>query len=169
MRLLIIALLVAVGLTGCSAGTREPVSGAPTPAPGVVSADPSAGSYPPADDPSAVRKDARGRTPDAAVTELIVALNSRDWTTAYSLYATPTVDFEVAAQEWAQADERYTVFAAQEARVADAENASVRITYTVMTTPPGGSPYTVTVSEPGEWWPVHKVDGVWKVGWMPRQ
>jgi hypothetical protein len=25
------------------------------------------------------------------------------------------------------------------------------------------------VDDPGEWWPVHKVDGLWKTQWMPRQ
>jgi hypothetical protein len=25
------------------------------------------------------------------------------------------------------------------------------------------------VNEPGEWWRVEKADGLWKVGWLPRQ
>ena len=170
MRVLVIGLLVAAALIGCSAGGQGSSSSAPSLAPGAISAeDPSTGSGVPADDPSAPREDALGRTPATAVTELIDALAKRDWTKAYSLYATPTPSAEIAAKEWSEANERYTGFTIHETRVADSGSAWVRVTYVVTTTPTGSSGYSVTVNEPGEWWPVHKVGGMWKVGWMPRQ
>jgi len=96
-------------------------------------------------------------------------LAKRDWTKAYSLYSTPTPSAEIAAKEWSDANERYTGFTVRETRVADSERAWVRVTYTVTTTPTGSSAYSATVEEPGEWWSLHKVGDVWKVGWMPRQ
>jgi hypothetical protein len=169
MRVLVVGLLVVVALTGCSAGGRGSGSSAPALAPGAVPTDASTGSGVPADNPSAPREDALGRSPDAAVMVLIDALAKRDWTTAYSLYATPTPTAEIAAKDWSEANERYTGLIVRETRVADSESAWVRLTYKLTTTPTGSSSYSVTIDEPGEWWPVHKVGGIWKIGWMPRQ
>ncbi|PKQ29311.1 MAG: hypothetical protein CVT60_06050 [Actinobacteria bacterium HGW-Actinobacteria-10] len=115
------------------------------------------------------RTDDAGRTPDEAVITLIQALDSGDWRTAYSLYATPSVDYEIAKREWAEAQERHESFDVQETMVLDQTQARVRVTYVVSTIPPEGERYTVTVSDPGEWWPLHKVGGLWKVQWLPRQ
>ena len=169
MRVLLIGLLVTVALTGCSAGGRGSSSSAPAETPGAVSADSSTGSGVPADNPSAPREDALGRTPDAAVIVLIDALAKRDWTKAYSLYATPPPSAEIAAKNWSEANVRYTGFTVHETRVADSGHSWVRVTYKITTTPAGSSSYSATVNAPGEWWPVYKVGGMWKVGWMPRQ
>jgi hypothetical protein len=100
---------------------------------------------------------------------LMDARQRQDWKTAYSLYSTPGVDAQTAAKEWSEADEHYADFTIRETRVSDATRAWVRVTYEATTTPPGGPAYPASASEPGEWWPVHKVDGLWKIGWMPRQ
>jgi hypothetical protein len=123
----------------------------------------------PADDPSQPRADAAGRTPDQVLLELIEAGNSQDWETAYSLYAAPECDFGIASREWTEADERHTDFTVREVRVIGPDQAIVRVTYKAVTTPPEGEPYPVVVAEPGEWWQLQKVDGLWKVNWLPRQ
>jgi hypothetical protein len=87
----------------------------------------------------------------------------------YSLYATPAVDFETAKRESVKANESYEDFRVLEVRVTADEAAFVRVAYRATTTPPDGEPYPVAVDEPGEWWPVHKVDGLWKTQWLPRQ
>ena len=167
MRTFVVAVLVAVALAGCSPSGVG--SGEPALTPEEIAADPAITSGVAPDDPSVPREDSLGRTPDAAIMELIDARGERDWAKAYSLYATPTPNAEMAAKEWAEANETYTGFVVRETRVADSARAWVRVTYHVTTTPPGGSPYAVTVGEPGEWWPLHKVDDTWRVGWMPRQ
>lgn len=101
--------------------------------------------------------------------ELIEARDSRDWQKAFSLCATPSVDYEVARREWSQADERYESFDVQETVVLGDGTARVRVTYVLATTPSKGERYTVTVGDPGEWWPVHMVGDTWKVQWQPRQ
>lgn len=169
MRVLLIGLLVVAALTGCTATGRDAGSSPPAQAPGPIPAEDATTSDVPADDPSAPREDALGRTPSDAVMAVMDALARRDWAKAYSLYATPTPSAEIAAKEWAEANERYTGFTVHETRVADSTNAWVRVTFTLTTAPAGSSVYSVTVTEPGEWWPVHKVAGQWKVGWMPRQ
>jgi len=103
------------------------------------------------------------------VRALIDATARRDWRTWYSLYATPNVDFETARREAVAASETYTDFRVLEVRVVSDDSARVRVAYRTTTTPPSGAPYPVVVDEPGEWWPVLKVDGLWKVNWMPRQ
>ena len=169
MRVLFIGLLVAVSLAGCSPAGGSSSSSAPVLTPESIATDPALASGVAPDNPSAPREDTLGRTPNAAVSELIDALGKRDWAKAYSLYATPTPNAEMAAKDWSEANETYTGFTVRETRVADAGSAWVRVTYTVTAAPAGSGPYSATVHEPGEWWPLHKVDGVWKVGWMPRQ
>jgi hypothetical protein len=169
MRFVLIGMLVASLLTGCSQAGTDSGSSAPAQAREAAAVDTAGEEGVPQDDPSIPRDDALGRTPEFAVTEVIDALNSRNWAKAYSLYATPTPNAEMAAKEWSEANETYTGFTVHETRVSDSETAQVRVTYTVEIAPAGQSPYTVTVDEPGEWWPLHKVEGTWKVGWMPRQ
>ena len=166
MRVLLIGVLVVAALTGCTAVQRDSNSTPPGQASGPISADPTGAV--PADDPSAPREDDLGRAPADAVEALIAALDGRDWETAYSLYATPTPNAEMAAKDWSEANERYTGLVVHETRVDDSGRAWVRVTYTRTTTPMGSSSYSLTVAEPGEWWSVHKVGGQWKVGWMPR-
>jgi hypothetical protein len=96
-------------------------------------------------------------------------LNRSDWETAYSSHATPSVDYSVAACEWAEATENYMDFRILETRVVDSEAAWVRVVYGVSTDPLSSAMTPVVVEEPGEWWPLHKVDGRWKTQWMPRQ
>ncbi len=87
----------------------------------------------------------------------------------HSLYATPSLDLDIAKREWIEANESYEDFRVLEVRVSAEDAAFVRVAYRATTTPPGGEPYPVTVGEPGEWWAVYKVDGLWKTQWMPRQ
>lgn len=123
----------------------------------------------PDDDPMLSRQDASGNSPDEAVLAYIEALDRGDWDAAYSMTASPAVDYSVAEQEWRAAEERYEDFIVREVRVSDDETAYVRVTYEVWTTPPVGNPYAVVIERPGEWWSVHKVAGEWKVSWLPRQ
>jgi hypothetical protein len=123
----------------------------------------------PEDNPSAARRDAAGRSPDEAVVALMDSQSRQDWKTAYAMYATPPIDFDAAAAEWRAAGEAYSRFEVLETRVVDDNSAFVRVVYELMMVPPGGDGYPVTVDEPGEWWPVHKVGRLWKIGWMPRQ
>ena len=123
----------------------------------------------PTDDPSLPREDSAGRTPADAVLALLDAGKRHDWQAAYSSYARPAVSFETFAAEWEAADSTYHDFLVHETRVVDEKTAFVRVTYRAETTPPGGQRYPVIVEEPGQWWRVEKVDGLWKVGWLPVQ
>ncbi len=155
-------------LAGCASGSPVTQSERVVTAP-ASSTEPSAGVNVPADDPSLELLDAEGRSPGEAVLALIDAKNRADWQAAYSVYATPEVDFETAEREWIEAEETHDEFRVLEVRVTAADAAWVRVTYRATTKPPGGEAYPVVVGESGEWWPVHKVDGVWKTQWMPRQ
>jgi hypothetical protein len=95
------------------------------------------------------------------------ALARRDWKTAYSLYAAPTSSADIAATDWSEANPRYTGLAVHETRVVDPQHAWVRLTYRLTKTPTGSSSYWIGVTEPGEWWPLRKVGGQWKLGWAP--
>jgi hypothetical protein len=92
-----------------------------------------------------------------------LATEAHDWLTAYSLYAEPEVDFETALREWSEADESYDSFDIQETLVVDEQSARVRVAYVAWTTPPGGERYAIVVDDPGEWWQLRNVDGLWKV------
>jgi hypothetical protein len=169
MRLGIALCLTALVLAGCSSGgpdVKPFVDEASSP---VQSAEASSGVALPSHDPSLPMIDGAGRSPGEAVLALIDARNQGDWERMYSLYATPAVDFETAKRESVKANESYEDFRVLEVRVTADEAAFVRVAYRATTTPPGGEPYPVTVDEPGEWWPVHKVDGLWRTQWMPRQ
>jgi hypothetical protein len=167
MRVLLIGLLVVVALTGCSAARRAFDFVPPAVTAGPISAD--ATGAVPANDPFSSQEDAAGQTPDQVVAAFTDAFARRDWKTAYSLYATPTPNAEIAAKDWSEANERYTALTVLETRVVDSESAWVRVTYTLIKAPTGSSAYSLLVTEPGEWWPVYKVAGQWRVGWMPRQ
>ncbi|MEN6430532.1 MAG: hypothetical protein ABFC80_06785 [Coriobacteriales bacterium] len=172
MRFVIAVMLLCTLLTGCSGGhgerSREAV---PTVAP-PSGAETSVGAEIRADDPSLPHTDISGRTPDAIVLDLIAACNSSKWATAYSMYATPEVDFDTYVNDSREANEYYRDFKIMEVRVVDKDTALVRVTYETSTSVVSQGEthtYPVVVPEPGEWWGVHLVDGVWKVSWMPRQ
>jgi hypothetical protein len=132
------------------------------------SAETSSGVDVPADDRALPRADAAGLTPEAITLQLIDALNAGDWDTAYSMYDAPPVDLETAAREWSEVGESYTRVSILETRVTDVDTAFVRLSYAVAATA-SGLFVTMTVSEPGEWWQLQRVDGVWKVQWRPQQ
>ncbi len=169
MRLRLVLCLIALLLAGCTPSGSDP---APTPdatSPPAQSTESSSGAELPPHDPSLALTDDAGRSPDEAVLALIDAGNQGDWERMYSLYATPSVDFETAKRESIASNESHEDFRVLEVRVNDEDLARVRVAYRVTTTPPGGEPYPVIVGEPGEWWAVFKVDGLWKTQWMPRQ
>ena len=169
MRPYVVVFLAGMLLVGCSPGdvtASRPGGGMPSPAPSVEA---SIGAEVPRDEPSLVRIDDAGRSPEDAVLALMDARGRADWAAAYSLYATPSVDFPTAQREWTEADESYEDFVVLEVRVTGADAALVRVSYRARTTPPGGASYPVVVDDPGEWWSVRRVDGLWKTGWMPRQ
>lgn len=160
-----VAFLLLTGCTGQESATRgrsiDPVTAA--------SIEASSGSGIPAHLTSLEPTDADGRTPDQAVLALIDAKNSSQWEVLYSMYATPTPTLEVAVSEWARAQEKYRDFAVLETRITASDAAFVRVAYEAQATPVDGAAYSVEMQDPGEWWPLHKVAGRWKVQWMPRQ
>jgi hypothetical protein len=113
--------------------------------------------------------DAEGRKPGDVLVEWIAARNAADWERVYSLYADPEADFEIVVREWEDSDAHYGDFAAHEARALDEDTALVRVTYAGKETLPNGVRQDFVVAEPGEWWAVDMVDGLWKVTWLPRQ
>lgn len=152
-------------LVGCAPADRQPgLDDSARP-----SSETSIGVDVPQQDSSLSSLDSRGKRPEDVVLDLIDATNSSDWENAYSLYANPEVDFMTAAREWDEADESYRDFTVHETRVIDSTRALVRVTYRAQTKPPAGAPYDVVIEEPGEWWGVDTVGGVWKVQWLPRQ
>ncbi len=168
MRLGIALCVVMLMLIGCTSSV------VPTPAENMDSTsapseETSLGADLPQDDPLLERADAAGQLPGEAVLALVDALNKTAWQTAYSSYASPSMDYATAAREWAEARETYLDFRILEVRVTASDAAWVRVVYAVTTNPPSSAIRPVTVDEPGEWWPVHKVDGLWKTRWMPRQ
>jgi hypothetical protein len=155
-------------LTGCASSDVTTSSGREAATP-TASAESSTGAEVPENNPALDRTDDAGRTPDGSVLALIEARNQADWQAAYSLYATPSVDFTTAEREWIEAEEVYDEFRVVEVRVTSIDAAWVRVTYVAKIRPLSSATYPVVVEEPGEWWPVHKVDGRWKTQWMPRQ
>lgn len=169
MRLGIALCSILLLLVGCSPRGSGQTPNADVAASLARSAASSSGAEIPSHDPSLDPADDAGRSPGEAVLALVDASNQGDWARRYSLYATPQVDFDTAKREWIEANESYLDFRVLEVRVNAEDSAFVRVAYRATTTPPGGGPYPVTVGEPGEWWPVHKVGGLWKTRWMPRQ
>lgn len=166
----IVLLVVSVAVIGGCRGpavTRQASIAAPRPS--EVSEEPSLGASVPADDPSLPRADAAGRTPADVAAAVVRSLSAGEWKAAYSDYATPEVGFETARREWEQAAEKYEAFTVRETRVTAEGSAWVRVTYSGSTSPVQGDRYTIVVDEPGEWWPLSKIDGRWRVHWMPRQ
>lgn len=132
-------------------------------------AETSAGVEVPVDDSSLSHLDSQGRQPADVLLEFIEAVNSRDLELAYSLYAYPDVDFGLFQKEAMQSQECYKDFAVHETRVISPGMALVRVTYHAATTPGEGERYPILIEEPGEWWRIEMVDGVWRVGWLARQ
>lgn len=118
------------------------------------------------DEPAALPlEDALGRTPADAFEEHIAAVGTGDPAAVWETYGcSPPAGFDAWATEWEDAAEVYEDVTVHEERVDDEVSARVRVTYTVRT-----GDDAVIVTEPGEWWRIEKVDGVWKVGWLPRQ
>ncbi len=168
MHRVLVVLLVAMTLAGCSAGASPAGSSVDAP-PQAPREEESTGASVPPDVPSLSRVDNAGRSPDQVVLALIEARNHRDLGAAYSLYATPDVGLDTAAREWTEAHETYLDFVVREVRVTASDTAYVRVTYAVTSNPMSSAIRPVVVNEPGEWWPVYMVDGSWKVQWMPRQ
>ncbi|MEI8084514.1 MAG: hypothetical protein WCI74_21970 [Actinomycetes bacterium] len=169
MRLGLVLCVAALILTGCGLNAGDP---RPPKGPGATaapSAEASIGVDVRPNDPSLPRTDLDGRLPDQSVLALIDALNKSQWRAAYSSYASPTPDLATASREWAAAHETYIDFRILETRVTDADQAWVRVAYSVSSNPMSSAIQPVIVDEPGEWWPLHKVHGVWKTQWMPRQ
>ena len=164
-----VALLLAVLLAGCSANDQpsQPAdSSSPLPMTSTASDDGLAAKL--AELPAAPL-DAEGRTPGDVLVEWTAARNAADWERVYSLYAHPEADFEIVVHEWADADPHYRDFTLHEARALDEDTALVRVTYAGEATLPNGVRQEFLVAEPGEWWAVDMVDGLWKVTWLPRQ
>jgi hypothetical protein len=168
MRIVVVFLLVGALLTGCVGlpANPSPTRGSTGSTPSVEA---SSGADIPANDPTLPQTDDAGMTPYGVVNRLVGAVGGHDWKTWYSMFSTPTVDYAVAKAEATQADEDYQDFNVLEVRITDEDSAYVRVSYRAQTTPSDGDPYDVSVPYPGEWWPLHKVHGVWKVQWMPRQ
>jgi hypothetical protein len=169
MRLAIVVCVAALLVTGCAAEPRAAVPSAPETTATATSVESSIGADVPPDDPSAARADKVGQTPDQVVLALIDATVRHDWRTMYSLYAEPDSDFETVRREAIVSNQTYADFRALEVRVLSDGTARVRVAYRGTTTPPAGAAYEVVVAEPGEWWAIFKVDGLWKVQWLPRQ
>jgi len=169
MRFVILTLLVGMLLTsGCSAGDAPAASRLPE-ATEAATGVREAGQWPPQDDPDAPREDVNGGTPSDVVLSLIDAGNRSDWPARYSLYTNHTIDYATAQQEWQEAAESYSEFEVLETRVWSRTEAAVRVAYRASASAPDRTRYGVDVPEPGEWWPLFKVEDAWKVQWMPRQ
>jgi hypothetical protein len=123
----------------------------------------------PDNDPLVSREDEDGVVPEGAIRNYVEAFDRQDWEQAYSLVATPSLDFSTAEKAWAHASEHYEQFSVHEVRMADEEVAYVRVTYETWTSVPEGDVFSFRVEEPGEWWSVHKVDGQWKLARLPWQ
>lgn len=169
MRLGIVLCLLVLILGGCSSGPSDASPPRPDSAVSSPSAETSLGAELPPDSPSVERVDEAGKSPEESVLALIDALNRSDWETAYASYVAPSADYSIAAREWAEATESYSDFRVLETRVVDSESAWVHVVYGVSTDPLSSAMPPVVVEEPGEWWPLLKVDGEWKTQWMPRQ
>ena len=192
MRILITLMLSCLLLVGCSDSDAEsdlsgdslispPASietsigdAGPDPQDSTVISPPSSietsiGAEFPADDPTLPHMDSAGRTPNEAQIELINALNSSDWKSAYSMYWDPGMDFELAVQEWEARQTHYDDFTVHEVRVIRPDTAILRVTFETQWTQPDGERDVVAITEPGEWWSISMEDGRWKTHWLPRQ
>ncbi|MCL4554419.1 MAG: hypothetical protein M1617_08650 [Actinobacteria bacterium] len=123
----------------------------------------------PLDDPSLPREDSSGRSASQAVEDIVAATNAGDWAARHSLYANPPVSLAQVTAEWQDSNMQYEQFKVLETRVPREDLAFVRVTYRVTSDLPDGQLQTNDVTGPGSWWAVEKVDGNWKVRWMPAQ
>jgi hypothetical protein len=159
------AVVAVIALFGCGSEDPEPPAQVDpgTQAPATVEDE---GELP-ADEQVAVMplEDSLGRTPADAFMEHIAAVGTGDPAAVWETYGcSPPADFDTWAVEWEDAAEVYEDVAVHEERVDGEATARVRVTYTMRT-----GDDAVIVTEPGEWWRIEKVDGIWKVGWLPRQ
>jgi hypothetical protein len=169
MKSIVLVLLAGLLLmSGCA--SPEPRGSAAEPDTTVaVGETPAQEEWPTEDDPGVPREDAEGNTPEDVVLTLVEVSDRSDWRAAYSLYTNHTVDYATAKREWQEAAQTYDEFDVLETRISSETEAAVRVAYTGSISNPDGSRYEFEVPEPGEWWPLWKVDGVWRVQWMPRQ
>ncbi len=123
----------------------------------------------PLDDPSLPREDSSGRSASQAVEDIVAATNAGDWAILHALYARPQVSLAQATTEWQDTNTQYEQFKVHETRIQREDLAFVRVTYRVTSDLPDGQPQVTNVNEPGQWWAVEKVNGNWKVRWMPVQ
>jgi hypothetical protein len=84
------------------------------------------------------------------------------------LYTEQEVDLATAVKEWKEAGEVYVSFETLETKMTGQDRAEVRVAYKCTVSGPG-KPYSADAPEPGEWWRVARVNGVWRVCWMPRR
>lgn len=121
-------------------------------------------SIPPAD-LSVPLVDEAGREPADAFADHIAAVATGDPQKVWATYGgEPPADYATWAAEWEDAAEVYESSAVLEQRVVEDDLALVRVVYRVRS-----GDDLVEVTAPGEWWRIVKVDGRWKVGWLPRQ
>jgi hypothetical protein len=114
---------------------------------------------------SSTLSDDAGRVPRDAFLEHMRAIGTGDPMLVWSTYAAnPPAEYVVWAQEWEDAAEIFASYNVLEQRVIGPDVAQVRVVYRMR-----AGDDEVIVEEPGEWWRIEKVDGLWKVGWLPRQ
>lgn len=123
----------------------------------------------PEDDPLISREDTNGIEPDGAVLAYVEAIERSEWQAAYSMVATPVLDFPTLEREWSTTHEHFERFIVHEVRMPEEDVAYVRVTYESWVREDDRNVQVGGVDEPGEWWSVHKVDGAWKVARLPWQ
>ena len=109
--------------------------------------------------------DAAGREPADAFLDLMAAEESGDPRAVWDAHGgTTPADYEFWETEWSQFDADYDDAIVLEQHVLEPDLAEVRVTYRLTS-----DEVDMVVGPPGEWWRIVKVDGVWKVSWLPRQ
>jgi hypothetical protein len=162
------ALASGVGCSG-SASTQGQTSTAENTQQSAASANTSVGADLELDDPTVEHTDTNGDLPADIFERHVAAVNAGDYATDYELYTDAEIDEKSYLIEAKEADERYWSWKVLETRVVNEASAFVRVAYESETTPPSGNPYSIDVAEPGEWWALTRVDGQWRLRWMPRQ
>lgn len=173
--IVVLAMLCLLLVVGCSPGDDATRDSTAQPAP--VAEEPAAEATDqvepvgetPVDDPALPRGDSAGRTASQAVEDVVAATNAGDWTALHALYARPEPNLAQATTEWQDTNTQYEQFKVHETRIQREDLAFVRVTYRVTSDLPDGQPQVTNVNEPGQWWAVEKVNGNWKVRWMPVQ
>lgn len=108
--------------------------------------------------------DDAGREPADAFMDLMAAEESGDPRAVWDAHGgTPPTDYELWEAEWSQFSADYSDVAVLEQHVLSPDVAEVRVTYSLTS-----DEVDMVVGPPGEWWRIVKVDGSWKVAWLPR-